>query len=607
MFLIFLACTPGSDSLSNEAATTLAPQVLEAAHPMLRDAADRRWGPVVAEDAVWPAQRRWYELDPAPGLAWGANSGLTWDEKYRAWVDALPTTPSDDGHPTAELTTPWGTTLPLNRLECAETAILLRATFAAWHQLPFYLSGYSPTLGANVYYGHFGMLDFAGNPVPWSPDFDTYADHTASWNGLDWPDDTGLEALSLTVAHDDLNAFLGPDAYTGAYLDELHLNKKAARLMLRLLTDFGSIHLAHSENLFDLEPEVMEPGDVLLHRWQPQGVGHTMVLKEVTPLTTHVEVEILSGNMPRVQPKWLSAPVSRGYFTHRNAGSAEIQATTGLAYVEFGGGLKRWREPVVVNGRWANQVPVADRDGWVDPDDDAALTARIDVLEQLLGDPSPEGQRDALLAAIDEARANLASHPSSCANRERRERAFDELYELMESHWGWSRAETDRTYRTLSDYVFPELDYTASPSCCWNSSTPAMHDAILDHAAEELALAEQQGTCVQPTPFEMTNSGYAPFEAHATALGVDWVDWSADEDCPQAGAAADVEVQAPFTAWCDLEEPTDPVDPVDPGPGTSPEPSDEGGSQGCGCNDARANGVFYTMLAGLVLVGRRKD
>jgi len=230
-----------------------------------------------------------------------------------------------------------------------------------------------------------------------------------------------------------------------------------------------------------------------------------------------------------------------------------------------------------------------------------ALAARIDVFDDLLGASTPEGERDALLAVIEASRQALESHPSSCANRERRERAFDALYPLMETHWGWSRLETDRAYRTLADHVFPELAYTASPSCCWNTSTPAMYEVILDHAALELADADAAGTCVEPTPFVRTNAGYAPFEAHAASLGLPWGTWAADEDCPQAGNDDDVVIQAPHTDWCDLEEPEVPVDPPTP----TPVPEDEQHG-GCGCNDARLNGVWTTMMVGLVIGWKRE-
>ena len=81
-------------------------------------------------------------------------------------VDSLEPIASEGSYDTAELVTPWGQALPLNRMECAESAILLRATFAAWHRLPFFMTAYSPTLGQNVHYGHFGMRTESGAAVP---------------------------------------------------------------------------------------------------------------------------------------------------------------------------------------------------------------------------------------------------------------------------------------------------------------------------------------------------------------------------------------------------------------------------------------------------------
>jgi hypothetical protein len=81
-----------------------------------------------ATTEVWKVNRRWYETDAAAGIAWPANSTLTWDEKFAAWVDSLAV--HGEGYTkTFKLSTPWGKTLPAPRLECAETAMFLRATF----------------------------------------------------------------------------------------------------------------------------------------------------------------------------------------------------------------------------------------------------------------------------------------------------------------------------------------------------------------------------------------------------------------------------------------------------------------------------------------------
>lgn len=607
-FACLLAVACAAPEVEVAPAPAPADSTLDRAHPELRNADHQTWGPLVGAEPVWSPTREWAELDAAPGLAWGANSGLDWDEKYRAWIASLEPTDSEGAHETAELTTPWGDTLPLNRMECAESAILLRATFAAWYDLPFFLSGYSPALGRNVFYGHFGMVTSDGVSVPWEPNFNNWDDHTDTWDGAAWPDDASLESLALTALQDDHNGFLGPDAYSGAYLDEIHLNKRVGHFLLRTLTDFGSIHLAHSENLFDLTPEAMQAGDILTHRWQAQGVGHTMVVKSVDTNYANTEIEMLAGNMPRIQPRWYSHAVGRGYFSHDFAGSAAISPNAGVAYSELGGGLKRWRSAEQRSGRWVNVVPAADVPDFIDPDDDAALGTRTETFESLLGAATPEDERDALLAAIDASREALRSHPSSCANRERRERAFDDLYTHMETAFDMTRPEVDATYRLLEDYVFAELEYSASATCCWNSSTPEMHGIIMDHANQELLAADAAGTCVEPTPFTRVDGDYATFSDHAASLGLPWVPWSADEDCPQADATDDIIVQEPFTAWCDLDDvfPDDPVDPDPVDPTDPADPEQGGSSEGCGCNNANLQSILIVFLAGMVVRRSRR-
>ena len=52
---------------------------------------------------VWKVTAQWEDNDTAarrPGMAWPANSGLTWDEKYGKWVESLEWTPSVDGYST---------------------------------------------------------------------------------------------------------------------------------------------------------------------------------------------------------------------------------------------------------------------------------------------------------------------------------------------------------------------------------------------------------------------------------------------------------------------------------------------------------------------------
>ena len=103
-----------------------------------------RPGPQTAWDnddyQVWKVSRSWNDVTDEAGLAWAANSGLTWDEKYAAWLTSLEKVQQPDNEylQTFLLTTPHGRTLLAPVLECAEVAIFLRATFASWYNLPFF-------------------------------------------------------------------------------------------------------------------------------------------------------------------------------------------------------------------------------------------------------------------------------------------------------------------------------------------------------------------------------------------------------------------------------------------------------------------------------------
>src|SRR5262249_59608577 len=131
---------------------------------------------------------------------WGENSGLSWDEKFAKWLESLERAPSTEGYTTYKLTTPWGKTLPSPALECAETAMFLRITFAAWYELPFFMETLD-THGRRVYFGHNGVRTQTGRYAG-TPEFAIAyadkssmapADYTASW-----PHDAKLPAPTLS-------------------------------------------------------------------------------------------------------------------------------------------------------------------------------------------------------------------------------------------------------------------------------------------------------------------------------------------------------------------------------------------------------------------------
>ncbi|MBW1877846.1 MAG: hypothetical protein JRJ84_05755 [Deltaproteobacteria bacterium] len=510
---------------------------------------------------VWEVTGRWYHRTDEAGIAWSENSGLSWDEKYARWVDGLEQTTGDNGYVTAQLTTPWGKTLPSPALECAEMGMFFRATFASWYNLPFFMSAWHPTYGT-LHYGHFGVVTHAGQRVSGTPWYrtayedktDDYANANDAYIVENWPQDEALRAKYLTSAKDDAVDFLGEDAYAGAYFDEIFLNKRVGHFMLRLLTNFGSMHVASAKNTFNLVPAQTREGDLLVERWQSNGIGHVMVVKEVATLSGgKMNAEIMFGSMPRIQPKWYGPSISKSYFTDQMTGGS-AQSGEGVAYAQLGGGLKRWRTPVVKGGRWVNIVPSVDRTNhYIGSTNYAAIGSRPDIFKQLLGQLSADEEREVLIERIELQRDNLSQRPASCASRIRREDAFEDLYALMSSNFGKTKEQVDKEYRTDADYVLAELVYNQSKTCCWNSTTHDMYEIVMgfNHQLIEQAASNE---CPDLAVFKARNGDYAVFRDYAESVGKGhlWVAWSEDESCPQRDTQTDTEADPEWTDFCDI-------------------------------------------------------
>ncbi|MEJ7601991.1 MAG: hypothetical protein WKG01_29110 [Kofleriaceae bacterium] len=502
---------------------------------------------------VWSARNKWEDRDTAAakaaGIVWPANSGFNWDEKYVKWIDAMAFIPSVDGYSmTVELTTPWGKTLPSPSLECAEMSLFLRITFAAWYQLPLFFESVDGT-GKRVFFGHNGVRTSTGRYAQ-SPEFAIrYADLTAG-GPAPWPSDAGLRAKRI-AGGEDLQPALGPDLHFGAYLDEVHLNKRAGYFTVMALDYLGSMNLADSANAYNLKPEAVRAGDILIERWQKNGIGHTLVVKAVATLPGgSLDVTTISGSMPRRQGVRQSGQSSKSYFTSETAGG-EGENSDGDQYARLGGGVKRYRVAKNINGYWTNTWMGADEASWINSTNYAQIAARPARFEQILGQVSPDQQRTELLQQIADARRHISQYPASCSARERREGAFATLYELSERTWHQTPAQVDAAYRELEDYVFNELEYTQSKTCCWNSSTSAMYDIIMDRARADLAA----GTCTAPLAFKSRTDGYQRWKDHAASLGraADWRAWTEDEACTQRDVAQDTEAPPPPTPFCSLE------------------------------------------------------
>jgi hypothetical protein len=253
-----------------------------------------------------------------------------------------------------------------------------------------------------------------------------------------------------------------------------------------------------------------------------------------------MRVTLASSSMPRRQPIWEAAAASTHYFLVDRAGGPG-QNNEHQVYAKLGGGIRRWRAPVASGGRWSNVIPIDDRGVYIADDDLEAIAARPARFKELLAEDTPEAARDAALATIDSARAKLKESPASCSARTKREEGFALLYEAMDK-LGKSKDQADAEHRKLEDYVFAELEYDKSKTCCWNSTTSAMNQIILDYAEKEKAKGDATGVCKQPTVFKASPGGkYDTWKAHAASIGrgAEWKEWSEDEPCGQRGVAED--------------------------------------------------------------------
>lgn len=502
-----------------------------------------------ASTEVWSATNQWSDTSTAEakkaGVAWGASSGLTWEEKYSAWVNAMKKIPGVNYGDTVEIPTPYGgRTLPGPVLECAEVAMLFRLTFSSWYHLPFFLTGWNDKAKQPLFAGNFGFVGSNGHGAAGFPAFKVaYRDYEKSWKeGAAWPTDAKLRTMHLSG--DDAASFLtGDGAGAGAYFDELFLNKRVGYFARLMLLYFGSVNLADPSNTMQLVPEATSAGDVLLERWQKKGIGHTIPVVHVEHTGgEHLAIDVASGSMPRRQPHWDGPNQSKWSFTNPMTGGRG-QDSDGNPYAKLGGGIHRFRTPVQSSGRWVNDISPADAKVRIPSTDLERIAARPERFAQLLADGTPAEQRDAALARIEDARQHLREHPASCSARMNREDAFDELYALSTEHFAMDKTAVDEKYRTLEDYAFAELEYAKSKTCCWNTTTKAMADLILAFAKDEQTAAVDQQVCKQPTVFEAKGSGdgYDAFRAYARAQGreSEWRAWSEDEPCAQRAVTED--------------------------------------------------------------------
>ncbi len=495
------------------------------------------------DTAIWDVTNQWQDTDTAnareAGLAWGANSGLNWDEKYFAWVDSLG---KIDG-PTFELVTPWGKKLGAPALECAEVGIFLRIAFSSWYNLPFFMEAADNQ--GRVFTGHFGMRRENGVwlNVKKGRDYSNLSDDIIS-GAAAWPSDPILKGRKIAGSYDDAQPALG-GASAGAYFDEIFLNKNVGYFMLTTLAFFGSVNLGDARNTYNLKPEAILPGDLLVKRYDVGGIGHVYIVAKKVPAGSQIEVELMSGSMPRRQPVWENAGPSKEAFI--------ADATGGPGdYATFGGGLKRWRVAADIGGRWTNIVMPDDRGSWIDSSDTVATSGRIATFNTLLKTLTREEKREVYLSIIESKREHLREHPASCSARIARDKAFNQLLNLMYYEFNRTPEQTYSQYRTLEDEVFTELDYDSSKTCCWNRSTPAMYEIAMKLNTDRQM---ESAMCIEPIVFMNSDDGgdgYQVFRDYAESIGrgAEWLDWTEDETCSQRDVAQDTMIRP--TNFCSI-------------------------------------------------------
>ena len=443
-------------------------------------------------------------------------------------MTSLEVQPLEEGYikETFLLTTPHGRAFTAPVLECAEVAIFMRAAFAAWYNLPFYLEAYDR--GQPIYLGHFGFRNADGSLFSRTPNFArTYADHTEDWQaGRTWPSDAKLKGRGLYGGGDEIG-FLpmvnGKPARAGAYFDEIFLNKRVGHFMLLALSWFGSMHLADGANMYHIKAEGVKAGDVLLERWQRRGIGHTIpVMRTEWPEADRLEVAVATGSMPRRYPKWEDGARAGRYFKDESAGGPGMNPD-GDEYAKLGGGIRRWRVAISDGLRYKNTFMPTEADLWINSSDTDALAARTTAFEEYLRPPSPEGQQQVAIELIESARNHLKRYPASCSARKNREAAFQDLYTVNSDAFNMTPDQTDAAYRILDDYVFETLVYDQSVTCCWNSSTEAMYEIVMDYNYG-LTTSSTEAACLPPVVFRAQdrgpdNDGYEIFRQHAASLG----------------------------------------------------------------------------------------
>ena len=496
---------------------------------------------------AWVVTNQWEDTDTpdarAAGIAWSANSGLTWDQKYAAWVGSLQQIPTlDNTFTTVTISTPFGKSVPGPKLDCADLAILLRMSFAAWYHLPFYLSPTTTTRRSTSVTSACARRPARGTSTSnWSKyaDYEHRRRRSTRRTGPRTRRCARAASPRATTCRTS-----GPARARARSSTRSTSNKRAARLILFTQAFLGSHNMVDSQNTYNLVPEALphrRRADVRARadRRRPHDDRHAR--HALAPGS--LQAEAIYGNDPPAQPAWQDPAETKSLFTDDEGGGPSLNTAYGgmTPYSHLNGGLKRLRVAKEKHGYWVNTWMDADEASWINDTDYDAIAARPARFAELLGSSDPAVERDQLLAAIAEKRAYLPRSPG-VVRRARRSR--ERVREALHADAGQLRHDARDGRRAVphDDRGLRRSRRSTTRTRARAAGTRRLRDVRPHHGVRAAAAGERRRAASSRPIFKLTANSYDPFAAFATQTGQAsrGCRWTADESCAQAARPHDV-------------------------------------------------------------------